>query len=485
MESIRKRFGATQALAGVDLEVSAGEVLALVGENGAGKSTLMKVLSGAYTPDEGRMWLDGQPYHPADPMAARRAGVAMIYQELSLARHLSVMENILLGIEPHRGPLMDWRKTRQIAADAMEQIGRPDIPLTIPVGRLSIAEQQLVEIARATAIGSKVVVLDEPTSSLTSHDIAGLFRLIRRLRDQGHAIIYISHFLEEVRAISNRFVVLRDGRSVGGGITADAEIDRIISLMVGRKVEDLYPRSHHEPGEVLLTVRNLAGEKKPAKASLELHRGEVLGIAGLVGGGRTELLRAIFGLDAVVDGDVKVGVVTGGSVSPAIRWGQGVGMLSEDRKVEGLAVGLSIADNLTLSRLGWLVRPSEIQAIARQWITKLNIRCAGPGQPVVDLSGGNQQKVAIARLLYHGVDILLLDEPTRGIDVGSKAEIYRLIDELAKTGKAVIVVSSYLPELMGICDRIAVMCRGHLHPARATSTVTEESIMLEATGAAA
>ena len=485
MESIRKRFGATQALAGVDLEVSAGEVLALVGENGAGKSTLMKVLSGAYTPDEGRMWLDGQPYHPTDPMAARRAGVAMIYQELSLARHLSVMENILLGIEPHRGPLMDWRKTRQIAADAMVQIGRPDIPLTIPVGRLSIAEQQLVEIARATAIGSKVVVLDEPTSSLTSHDIAGLFRLIRRLRDQGHAIIYISHFLEEVRAISNRFVVLRDGRSVGGGITADAEIDRIISLMVGRKVEDLYPRSHHEPGEVLLTVRNLAGEKKPAKASLELHRGEVLGIAGLVGGGRTELLRAIFGLDAVAAGDVKVGVVTGGTASPAIRWRQGMGMLSEDRKVEGLAVGLSIADNLTLSRLGWLVRPSEIQAIARQWITKLNIRCAGPGQPVVDLSGGNQQKVAIARLLYHGVDILLLDEPTRGIDVGSKAEIYRLIDELAKTGKAVIVVSSYLPELMGICDRIAVMCRGHLHPARATSTVTEESIMLEATGAAA
>jgi ribose transport system ATP-binding protein len=485
MESIHKRFGATQALAGVDLEVSAGEVLALVGENGAGKSTLMKVLSGAYTPDEGRMWLDGQPYHPTDPMAARRAGVAMIYQELSLARHLSVMENIMLGIEPHRGPLMDWRKTRQIAADAMVQIGRPDIPLTIPVGRLSIAEQQLVEIARATALGSKVVVLDEPTSSLTSHDIAGLFRLIRRLRDQGHAIIYISHFLEEVRAISNRFVVLRDGRSVGGGITADAEIDRIISLMVGRKVEDLYPRSHHEPGEVLLTVRNLAGEKKPAKASLELHRGEVLGIAGLVGGGRTELLRAIFGLDAVAAGDVKVGVVTGGTASPAIRWRQGMGMLSEDRKVEGLAVGLSIADNLTLSRLGWLVRPSEIQAIARQWITKLNIRCAGPGQPVVDLSGGNQQKVAIARLLYHGVDILLLDEPTRGIDVGSKAEIYRLIDELAKTGKAVIVVSSYLPELMGICDRIAVMCRGHLHPAKATSTVTEESIMLEATGAAA
>lgn len=485
MESIRKRFGATQALAGVDLEVSAGEVLALVGENGAGKSTLMKVLSGAYTPDEGRMWLDGQPYHPTDPMAARRAGVAMIYQELSLARHLSVMENILLGIEPHRGPLMDWRKTRQIAADAMVQIGRPDIPLTIPVGRLSIAEQQLVEIARATAIGSKVVVLDEPTSSLTSHDIAGLFRLIRRLRDQGHAIIYISHFLEEVRAISNRFEVLRDGRSVGGGITADAEIDRIISLMVGRKVEDLYPRSHHEPGEVLLTVRNLAGEKKPAKASLELHRGEVLGIAGLVGGGRTELLRAIFGLDAVAAGDVKVGVVTGGTSSPAIRWGQGMGMLSEDRKVEGLAVGLSIADNLTLSRLGCLVRPSEIQAIARKWITKLNIRCAGPGQPVVDLSGGNQQKVAIARLLYHGVDILLLDEPTRGIDVGSKAEIYRLIDELAKSGKAVIVVSSYLPELMGICDRIAVMCRGHLHPAKTTSAVTEESIMLEATGAAA
>ncbi|MGC8552919.1 MAG: sugar ABC transporter ATP-binding protein [Phycisphaerae bacterium] len=485
MQGIRKRFDATQALAGVDLAVNAGEVLALVGENGAGKSTLMKILSGAYRPDEGHMWLDGQPYSPGDPMAARRAGVAMIYQELSLARHLSVMENILLGIEPRLGPFMDWRRTRQIAADAMTQIGRPDIPLTTPVGRLSIAEQQLVEIARATATGSKVVVLDEPTSSLTAHDIVGLFKLIRRLRCQGQAIIYISHFLEEVREISDRFVVLRDGQSVGGGSTAEAATDHIISLMVGRKVEDLYPRSLHQPGETVLAAQNLSGENKPTRASLELHRGEVLGIAGLVGAGRTELLRTIFGLDAVTSGQVKVGLVSGASSRPAIRWSQGMGMLSEDRKAEGLAIGLSLADNITLSRLGWLVRPSRTQAIARQWISKLNIRCAGPAQVVVNLSGGNQQKVAIARLLYHGVDVLLLDEPTRGIDVGSKAEIYKLIDELAKMGKAVIVVSSYLPELMGICDRIAVMCRGQLHPARPVSSLTEESIMLEATGAAA
>jgi ribose transport system ATP-binding protein len=311
MQGVRKRFGATIALDGVDLAVDRGEVLALVGENGAGKSTLMKVLSGAYQPDAGQMWLDEEPYRPRDPLEARRAGVAMIYQELSLAPHLSVAENILLGLEPRRGLLLDWGAMRRQAAEALAQVGHPDLALDLPVARLSVAERQLVEIARAVAIGSRVLVLDEPTSSLPRDDIAHLFALVRRLRAQGHAVIYISHFLEEVKEISDRFTVLRDGRSVGEGETASAAPDQIIALMVGRKVEDLYPRSPRSPGEVVLEVRDLGGLAKPRSATLALRRGEVLGIAGLVGAGRTELLRAIFGLDPVRRGEVLVAAGSG------------------------------------------------------------------------------------------------------------------------------------------------------------------------------
>jgi len=481
MSAVRKRFGATVALGGVDLHVHGGEVLALVGENGAGKSTLMKVLSGAHQPDEGQMWLDGQPYKPRGPLDARRAGVAMIYQELSLAKHLSVAENILLGMEPTNGVLLNWKEIRRVAAEALKEVGRPDIHVDQPVGELSIAEQQLVEIGRAVAVGCKVLVLDEPTSSLTKADIKNLFALVNRLKAKGHAIIYISHFLEEVKELSDRFTVLRDGQSVGGGITADATPAKIVSLMVGRDVKDLYPRSKRAAGETLLAVNAIAGRSKPVSASLEVKRGEVVGIAGLVGAGRTELLRTIFGLDEVRSGEVTVATVRG-VVTPSARWQQGVGMVSEDRKTEGLALNLSIADNMTLSSLDFFVSPLALEEKSKQWIGKLATKCAGPGQSVGALSGGNQQKVAVGRLLEHGVDILLLDEPTRGIDVGAKALIYKLIDELACEGKAVLMVSSYLPELMGTCDRIAVMCRGTLGPARLVSETNEHQIMLEATG---
>jgi ribose transport system ATP-binding protein len=493
MKGVHKCFGATHALRGVDLSVRAGEVHALVGENGAGKSTLMKVLSGAHAPDQGQMWLDGVAYLPRGPLDARQSGVAMIYQELSLAPHLSVMENILLGIEPTAGPLVRWSEMRCRAWQALDEVGAGDISPEAELRTLPIAKQQMVEIARAVAVQCRVLVLDEPTSSLPQSDIEKLFALIRRLKAKGLAIVYISHVLEEVQEISDRYTVLRDGQTMGTGVTSEATVGQIIALMVGREVGDLYPPHQRTPGEVMLEVRDLAGADKPACATLTLRRGEVLGIAGLVGAGRTELVRAVFGLDGVTSGSVKIGAYRG-PASPALRWSQRAGMVSEDRKNEGLAVGLSVADNVTLPRLDglgpWrLVTPARQAAATRPWIDRIPIKCLSPHQPASALSGGNQQKVALARLLHADVDVLLLDEPTRGIDVGSKAQVYRLINELAqgdpaagRKPKAVLMISSYLPELLGVCDSIAVMCRGRLGRPRPAAEWDEHQLMLAATG---
>lgn len=498
MRNVRKRFGATVALAGVSLAVRPGEVHALVGQNGAGKSTLMKVLSGAHSPDEGDMLLEGKPYRPRNPLEARAAGVCMIYQELSLAPHLSVMENILLGMEPRRAGFLRWRDMRQRSQAALAQLGHAALDPRTPVGSLSPATQQIVEIARALAVGCRVLVLDEPTSSLTQADVQKLFATIALLKSQGRAIVYISHFLEEIKVVSDRFTVLRDGRTVGGGATADHSPAEIVTLMVGRRMDQLYPRSTRAAGDAVVELEGLTGRHKPSGVHLTLRRGEVVGISGLIGAGRTELLRALFALDPVQSGKVKIATV--GPLAalshhrPGVLWQQGVGLLSEDRKNEGLALNLSIADNLTLTDLKdfgpWgLVLPGRQQRAARQWIDALSIKCRDGWQMAADLSGGNQQKIALARLLHHDVDVLLLDEPTRGIDVASKAQIYQLIDQLAvgdaATGrkpKAVLMVSSYLPELLGTCDRIAVMCRGRLGPARPAAECTEHGLTLEATG---
>ena len=482
MRGIRKTFGATVALDNVDFAVSASEIHALIGENGAGKSTLMKVLSGALQPDAGEMNVDGSPFTPANPLQARQQGVAMIYQELSLAPHLTVVENVLLGMEITRRGLLQKSDMHAIVQSALTELDHADIDPHARVSTLTIAERQIVEIARALSVQCRVLILDEPTSSLTRADADRLFHVMQRLKARNLAIVYISHFLEEIKEIADQFTVLRDGKKAGSGPVAQTPIPDIVHLMVGRQIDDFFPRSNRTSGEPLLDLTDLAGDPLPHSASLVLHCGEVLGIGGLIGAGRTELLRAIFGLAPIRKGNITFAHNTA-RATPAQRLAQGMGLLSEDRKDEGLAQSMSLTDNLILSRLPrGIIFPQKLRAIAHQWISRLGIRTSGPAQSIADLSGGNQQKVALARLLYHDVDCLLLDEPTRGIDIASKADIYHLIDQLATQGKAILLVSSYLPELLGICDRIAVMYRGRLGPAHPVDKCSEHSLMLEATG---
>jgi ribose transport system ATP-binding protein len=487
MTGIAKRFGSTQALRGVDLALLPGEVHALVGENGAGKSTLMKVLSGAVQADAGSMMLDGKHYQPAGPQDARRRGVAMIYQELTLAPHLSVEANMMLGLEHSFLGFVRRRLHDRRVHEALAVLEHPEIRPDGLVSGLSPAAQQLVEIARALLIDARVLVFDEPTSALTQEDTRRLFGLMRRLRQRGVTLVYISHFLEEVQEIADRVTVLRDGQNVATGAAGDFSRDRIIELMVGRSVTEQFPRVPHRQGEPLLELKDVAGLELPRGVSLTLHRGEILGVAGIIGAGRTELLRAVFGLDPVRSGQVVIKMVSSAAANPRLRIRQGVGLLSEDRKQEGLALDQSIADNLTYSRLGpyrrfgFLSLGRRREAV-REWLAKLAVRCTGPEQAVAELSGGNQQKVALGRLLHQHADVLLLDEPTRGVDVGSKAEIYRLVGELAAQGKAVLFVSSYLPELLGVCDRLAVMARGRLSPVRPVSEWDPEQVMAYATG---
>jgi ribose transport system ATP-binding protein len=487
MLGLGKSFGATRALHSVNLEISPGEVHALIGENGAGKSTLMKILSGAHTPDSGRIELDGQPFVSTNPLHARRSGIAMIYQELNLAPHLSVEENIMLGEEPSAFGWINRLKRRERARAALAELHHEGIPLDTPVGTRPIAEQQIVEIARALLGQPKVLIMDEPTSSLSEVDTQNLFAVIRRLSARGVSIIYISHFLEECQEVCDRYTVLRDGESVGTGKMADASIDDIIRLMVGREIEEIYPRTPHRQGEIVLELKELAGTTKPRSVNLTLREGEILGIAGLMGAGRTETLRACFGLDRLKSGSVLILSKEHSRCTPHRRLAEGLGLLSENRKEEGLMLNRSLADNLTITRYRPMTRLGFInhrkqQQTTLDWMKRLDVRAQNPSQTIGELSGGNQQKVALGRLLHHDAKILLLDEPTRGIDVGSKAQIYKLMGQLAVEGRAVVFVSSYLPELLGVCDTIGVMCRGVLSEVRPVSAWTEHSIISAAIG---
>ncbi len=487
LTDIRKSFGATQALRGVRLEVQPGQVHALIGENGAGKSTLMKVLSGAHASDSGLIELDGLPFVPKNPLHSHRAGIAMIYQELNLAPHLSVEENILLAEPPHRFGWIQRSVRRDRARQALAELHAETIPLESSVQSLTIAQQQLVEIARALLGQPKVLIMDEPTSSLTRVDTENLFRVIERLKHRGVSVVYISHFLEECQRICDHYTVLRDGETVDDGPMKSANLRHIIQRMVGRDVNELYPRIPHAIGDPVLSVTGLRGVSKPSSVTFNLRRGEILGVAGLIGAGRTETLRALFGLDPVEDGSVSLNGRVSTKTNPRERLRQGVGLLSENRKEEGLLLNRSIADNLLMTRLGPLTRWGVVshrlvRQASAEWMSAMEVRAQGPAQAIGELSGGNQQKVALGRLLYHDAQVLLLDEPTRGIDVGSKASIYRRIGQAAESGKSVIFVSSYLPELLGVCDTIAVMCRGALTTVKSASEWTEHGIIAAAIG---
>ena len=486
---IAKHYGATIALDGVDMAVNPGEVLAILGENGAGKSTLMNVISGEVRADRGVMQLNGEPYAPSAPIEARRRGVALIHQELSLCPHLSVTDNVLLGNEVSRRGWIDRPAARSRALSLLDELPHPEIHPDKRLSDLSLPARQIVEICRALAGDARVLLMDEPTSSLQSSDVDRLFALIRRLAARGIAIVYISHFLEEVRQIADRFTVLRDGRTVGNGAIAGTTNDQLITMMVGRSAEGLFPsRQPPADAEVVLSVRGLSAPPRLREASLELRAGEIFGIAGLLGSGRTELVRALYGLEAPAAGTVELHGTARSArrATTADRVRQGVGYVSEDRKGEGLALPLSIADNLCATRpqrsRGGILDLARQAERTRYWIRELRVRARSESQAVRSLSGGNQQKVAIGRLLHQEADILLLDEPTRGIDIGSKADVYDTIARQAAAGRAILIVSSYLPELFGLCDRLAVMCRGRLSPARPISDWTPERVLAVAIG---
>lgn len=490
MRHISKAFPGVQALKDVSFVAYAGEIHALMGENGAGKSTLMKILAGAYSADSGEIRVFGQPVRIAGPLDARRVGINLIYQELNLARNLTVAENIFMGVEPARSGLIDRAAMRRAAREVLEQLGASFGPET-PLSRLSIAEGQLVEIARALMFRSQVLVMDEPTAALSERETERLFELIRRLRDQGIAVVYISHRMAEVYALADKVTVLRDGQYIGTLEKKEINAERVVQMMVGRPVQDFYEhRTARTKGEVMLEVRGITDGKKVQPSSFSVRAGEILGLAGLIGAGRTELARLIFGADPKASGEVRIGGQPVRIQSPTDAIAAGIGYVPENRKEQGLFLQMASGDNIAMNVLSHyaaagIINPIGVGQLVRQAIKDLSIRVASPATRAINLSGGNQQKLLLARWLAIGPKVLILDEPTRGVDIGAKAEIYRLIGELAAKGVAVVFISSELPEVVGMSDRVLVMREGHLvgelDPARG-DVISQEHIMAYATG---
>lgn len=492
MRRIGKTFPGVKALDGVDFELRAGEVMALVGENGAGKSTLLKILAGVHQQDEGEISVAGQAVEISDPQDSQRLKIAMIHQELNLAEHLSVAENVFVGREPRtKLGFVDSRTMNRDTRRLFEEsLHTADIDPRVEVRRLSIAQKQLVEIARALSLEADIMVMDEPTSSLSDSEVRVLLELVGQLRDGGLAVIYVSHRLEEVFEVGDRVTVLRDGQLVGVHSTEETTPDEIVKMMVGRELEDLYGEAAETPSsETGLEVRDLVLSGASQGLSLRVRTGEIVGLSGLMGAGRTELARAVFGADPVDGGTVLVEgeEVPGGSPAKAIE--AGIGYVPEDRKLQGLFLDMSVRKNITaassqhVGRIGF-IRTRDDQRLAEDAKDRLKIRAGSVEQSVRDLSGGNQQKVVLAKWMAVGPRVLILDEPTRGVDVGGKAEIYALIRQMAQQGMALMVISSELPEVLGVSDRVLVMRGGLLVGELSGSEANEEKVMALATGTA-
>ncbi len=487
MEGIHKRFPGVHALNDVKFDVRAGEVHALVGENGAGKSTLMKVLNGIYKKDAGTIVYKGKEETIESPIAAQKLGIGMIHQELNLMPHLTVSENIFIGKEPKKlGLFLDAAKAKKETQALLDSM-HLNVPPTIPVKDLSVAKQQMVEIAKALSNNSDLLVMDEPTAALTEAEIQELFRFIRDLRSKGHGIIYISHRLDELWQITDRITVMRDGQYVGTVNTNEATKEEIISMMVGRVIyEDPKQKSNvPEDAPVVLEAKNLVAHNV-RNVSFKLRKGEILGFAGLMGAGRTETMRALFGADARASGEIFLNGEKIDIKSPSDAVAHGIGYLSEDRKAFGLATGLSVMDNSVMASIptfanGLMMNDKKIAEATNEYIDKIAIKTPSIRQLVRNLSGGNQQKVVVAKWLIKNCDILIFDEPTRGIDVGAKSEIYKLMNLLVDEGKSIIMISSELPEVLRMSDRIIVMCEGAVSGELEIGEATQTNIMTYAT----
>ena len=487
MRGVRKEFPGVVALDNVDFELRRGEVHVLLGENGAGKSTLMKILSGAYHKDDGEILLNGEQTEIRSPRHAQNLGIAIIYQEFNLVPQLSAVENIFLGREPCLQPgLVDKKRMADDARRLLDELGEAFDPL-LPVKRLSVAHQQMVEVAKALSMNASILIMDEPTSALTENEIKNLFATIRQLQAKGVSVVYISHRLQELFQIGDRVTVLRDGTYVGTYPIAETTPRQLVRLMADRDLTDHFPKCKAPLGDEVLRIENLSTRDKLDDVSFSLRRGEVLGIAGLLGSGRTELARAIFGADAIDAGQISIRQEPVRISSPAAAIRRGIGFLTEDRKEQGLVLSLSVKHNIGLSNMDSLapnsvINARKLNALAQRFVDKLQIKTPSIAQKVVNLSGGNQQKVALAKWLARDVDVLIFDEPTRGIDVGAKVDIYELMNELTANGVGIIMISSELPEILGMSDRILVMSAGRVAREFGSGEATQEQVLGAALG---
>lgn len=488
MTNISKSFAGVHALRGVQLELHSGEVHALLGENGAGKSTLVKVITGVHQPDTGEIYLNDRRIHLGDPREAAAQGISAIYQELSIFPDLDIAENIFVGRRPTLvSGLVDWRKIYREAEQLLSSLG-VRLNLKTKARYLSIAQQQMIEIARALSVNARILVMDEPTSALTLNEVADLFLIVRRLRETGTAILFISHRLEELFEIADKVTVLRDGGYVDTRAMDDVTQEDLIRMMVGRTIKDLFPKKDVEAGEVVLRVKNLTRKGIFKNVSFELRKGEILGIAGLVGAGRTEVSQAIFGVAPADEGTIEIEGQSVRITNPGQAMQHGLALVPEDRQQHGLVLPMDITENVTLpilshfSSRGRLIMKGARQA-AYEASSRLEVKATTVWQKARELSGGNQQKVVLAKWLSTNPRILILDEPTRGIDIGTKAAVHRLMSELAAQGIAILMISSELPEILGMSDRILVMHEGRVTGLFSRSEATQEKIMLAATQA--